>query len=655
MTVLGAWASMLTFLSQDCIKRICIMESKMGDSSKLLAKILVFCLEEVVALARLVHQSHHLQEYKANNRMLLFSIFKHCTKCVRDTFYVTNIQIQTLGLHVVKSIAQKELAEGSQVKSHSFLLLFIGELFRDVFLLIQHTLKEHRSRESVAITGACLRLLFLFRTLAQGSECQKAVMMLLLEALFMVFSLSSESLSQFQETSEVNTVARSMISHLVQSPSAAIQIKDAILSMRVTRRQQIQDMIRASVTQYHTGTQVRVDVQPESDAREVHQVQASDFVVAPADKHGVKEEEDDDDDDDDWDAFQSLPANNVSASQSDSHVDWREHEAASVDNSSPAESDHSKNCCHHHDLLHQNVSEEVTREQSPATGTGEEVMNLVRDELVEPSDTQYSGSEEIMEDSGDISKQSTNEDGDKMMGNDVDDTIGSAIQLMEDNDLIKEQHYGVPGGVVIRSDGNEDGSHSYSDGVLSSPRENEEQHLHRGGGESRTAGNEDSAQERSVNGLSSPKDNEKEDEDGHLHYQVGGEIRSMVEEGSDKHLDDVLTFPKDNERDCDGQQHLHHERCGESGSIVDEDGTQQHCVNVIAATKNNEQECDAQHLLHQSGGELSGRGEICYGHSDDAPSAPNNNENETGGQHLYHEDDSESNIGNEGGPKEQSR
>nr|XP_029117887.1 LOW QUALITY PROTEIN: protein SWEETIE [Elaeis guineensis] len=655
MTVLGAWANMLTFLSQDCIKRICIMESKMGDSSKLFAKILVFCLEEVVALARLVHQSHHLQEYKANNHMLLFSIFKHCTKCVRDTFYVTNIQIQTLGLHVVKSIAQKELAEGSQVNSHSFLLLFIGELFRDVFLLIQHTLKEHKSRESVAITDECLRLLFLFRTLAQGSECQKAVMMLLLEALFMVFSLSNESLSQ--ETSEVNTVARSMVSHLVQIPSAVIQIKDAILSMPVTRRQQIQDMIRASVTQYHMGTQVKLNVQPESDAREAHQVQASDFIVAPADKHDVKEE--DDDDDDDWDAFQSLPANNVSASLSDSHVDWREHEAASVDDSSPAESDHSENRCHHHDLSHQNVFEEVTHEQSPATGTGEEVTTLVRNELVESSDTQYSENEEIIEDSGDIkvqelSKQSTNDGGDKVMGNDVDDSIGSAIQLMEDDDLIKEQHYGVPGGVAIRSDGNEDGSQGYSDGVLSSPRdnkqENEDQHLHHEvGSESRTVRNEDSTQEHSVDGLSAPKDNEKEDEDGHLHYQVGGEIRSIVEEGSDKHLDDV--FSKDNERECDGQQHLHHERGGESGSIVDEDGTQQHGVNVIAATENNEQECEARHVFHQGGGELSSSGEICYGHSDDVPSAPNNNENETGGQHLYHEDDSESSMG----PQEQSR
>lgn len=422
-------------------------------------------------------------------------------------------------------------------------------------------------------------------------------------------------------------------------------------------------MIRASVTQYHMETQVKV--QPESDAREVHQVQASDFIAAPADKHDVKEEEDDDDDDD-WDAFQSLPANNVSASPTDSHVDWREHEAASADDPSPADIDHSKNCFHHHDLSHQNVFKEVTHEQSPATGTGEEMMDVVRNELVELSDTQYSENEGIIDDSGDIivqelSKQSTNDGGDKMMGNDVDDTIGSAIQLMEDDELIKKQHHGVPGGVVIRSDGSEDGSQRYSDGVLSSLRadeeENEDQHLHhKGGSESRTAGNEDTTQEHSVDGLPAPTDNEKEEEDAHLHYQVGGEIGSVVEEGLEKHLDDVLNFPKDNERGCDGQRHLHHERGGESGSIDDEDGTRQHCVNVIAATGNNEQESEAQHLLHQGGGKLRSRGEEVYhGRSDDVPSAPNNNENETGGQHLYHEDDSESkSIGNEEGPKEHS-
>lgn len=71
------------------------MESKMSDSSKLLVKLLVFCLQEVVDLAKLVHQSHHLQECKANNHMFQYSIFKHCTKCIQDTFYVTNIQVGT--------------------------------------------------------------------------------------------------------------------------------------------------------------------------------------------------------------------------------------------------------------------------------------------------------------------------------------------------------------------------------------------------------------------------------------------------------------------------------------------------------------------------------------------------------------------------------
>ncbi|XP_073118252.1 protein SWEETIE isoform X6 [Elaeis guineensis] len=104
--------------------------------------------------------------------MLLFSVFKHCAKCICGTFYVKNIQlcehVQTLGLHVVKSVAQRELAEGSQVENRSFLLLFSGELLGDAFLLIQHGLKEH-SREVIAITDESLRRLFLFKTLAKDS------------------------------------------------------------------------------------------------------------------------------------------------------------------------------------------------------------------------------------------------------------------------------------------------------------------------------------------------------------------------------------------------------------------------------------------------------------------------------------------------------
>ena len=45
-----------------------------------------------------------------------------------------------LGIHVLRSCAQKELTEGSETTTHSF-MMFLGELLGDVFSVIQTTLK----------------------------------------------------------------------------------------------------------------------------------------------------------------------------------------------------------------------------------------------------------------------------------------------------------------------------------------------------------------------------------------------------------------------------------------------------------------------------------------------------------------------------------
>ncbi len=45
-----------------------------------------------------------------------------------------------LGVHVLKVSAQRELAEGSQTATHSFMVLFV-ELLADVFSVIQTALK----------------------------------------------------------------------------------------------------------------------------------------------------------------------------------------------------------------------------------------------------------------------------------------------------------------------------------------------------------------------------------------------------------------------------------------------------------------------------------------------------------------------------------
>lgn len=44
----------------------------------------------------------------------------------------------------------------------------------------------------------------------------------------------------FQELTEVNTISKKLFSHFIQIPSAAIQIKDIMLSAPPTKRQQLQ-------------------------------------------------------------------------------------------------------------------------------------------------------------------------------------------------------------------------------------------------------------------------------------------------------------------------------------------------------------------------------------------------------------------------------
>lgn len=77
--ILGAWVTMLTFLSQDCTKRIHNLKIGINDSFKLMVKIINSCLEEVVALARLVCEIKALGEDKYIN-MLHHSVYKHRVK-----------------------------------------------------------------------------------------------------------------------------------------------------------------------------------------------------------------------------------------------------------------------------------------------------------------------------------------------------------------------------------------------------------------------------------------------------------------------------------------------------------------------------------------------------------------------------------------------
>uniref|UniRef100_A0A0D3GH65 HEAT repeat-containing protein n=1 Tax=Oryza barthii TaxID=65489 RepID=A0A0D3GH65_9ORYZ len=312
---LGALVSLVAYLCTQCSNRISMLDNKISDSYKLLAKILYFCLGEAIALAKLVDEIGYHGENCTSNELMSGS-FRHCTQVVQASLCSTTIQVQMLGVHVLKVSAQRELAEGSQTATHSFMVLFV-ELLADVFSVIQTALKIRwhslttlflqgcSSKDSVSVIDECLKLLFLFHTLAQSKKCPQEATMLLLDALLMVFYSSSATGSQ--ELTEVNNISKKLFSHFIQIPSAAIHIKDIMLSAAPTKRQLLQDMIRASVTQGQTIVPGHISANSEQNAQGGFS-QEPGLNATDADEEKNEKQVSDDDWDDDWDNFQSLPA-----------------------------------------------------------------------------------------------------------------------------------------------------------------------------------------------------------------------------------------------------------------------------------------------------------------------------------------------------------
>ncbi|KAF7096581.1 hypothetical protein CFC21_098502 [Triticum aestivum] len=304
---LGALISLLAYFCTECDNRITMLENKISDSYRLLAKILFFCSGEVIALAKLVHEIEFLNENGSKNDVYMCGSFRHCIHVIQGSLRSTNMQVQMLGIHVLKTCAQRELTEVSQTETHSFMIL-LGELLGDVFDLMQTALKNCSSQESVNVIDDCLKLLFLFHTLAQSQKYQQEATVLLLDALLMVFYLSDDNASQ--ELTEVNTISKKLFSHFIQIPSAAIQIKDVMLSAPPTKRQQLQDMIRASVSHGQIMVPLNTSAQSQQNVQDSSKKPGSVAIASGADAVEEKDgnEVSDDDWDDDWDTFQSLPA-----------------------------------------------------------------------------------------------------------------------------------------------------------------------------------------------------------------------------------------------------------------------------------------------------------------------------------------------------------
>jgi hypothetical protein len=91
--VLGASVSLVAYFCTECGKRISLLENKISDSYKLLAKILLFCLGEATVFAKLVHEIGNLSEFGSSNDLLLWGSFRHCVQVIQCSLHSTDIQV----------------------------------------------------------------------------------------------------------------------------------------------------------------------------------------------------------------------------------------------------------------------------------------------------------------------------------------------------------------------------------------------------------------------------------------------------------------------------------------------------------------------------------------------------------------------------------
>ncbi|XP_050383979.1 protein SWEETIE isoform X2 [Argentina anserina] len=319
--ILGTCLNEITNLTKDCIKCIQMLENKRSDLHALLQTKLAFSLEQTISFAKLSYEMDYIRDHTDGDSMY-YGMFKYCTRCVQTVLTDSSLQVQRIGMQVLRNLIQK----GTNVEDDTFLMLFIGELASDLFLIMQNMLKKPVTAEAASVAGECLGLLVLLQTSSKSSECQRGFMNLLLEAVLVIFKSSEEGSSQ--EVDKLRSTAVRLVSHLAQVPSSAVHFKDVLLSMPLTQRQQFQGFIRASVSQELTTAhmkpatpflEIKLPV-PAVVSKETQPPLPATTANRPASDIERDEEEEEDEDEDDWDAFQSFPAT-TNAAENDSRVD----------------------------------------------------------------------------------------------------------------------------------------------------------------------------------------------------------------------------------------------------------------------------------------------------------------------------------------------
>ncbi|TKY64772.1 HEAT repeat-containing protein 5B [Spatholobus suberectus] len=298
----GTCLSVVAALTKDCIEGFHLQKVKSFNQRRLIHTKLAFSLEQIISISKLALESKDAEDCEARNSICVGAL-RYCVRCIQTVLSDSNMQVQVIGLQFLKARIQR----GVNAEDNSFIMFLVGELITDIFTLIHKMLKNTITRESVTIASECLSLLVLLQTLSKGNDCQRSFMNLLLEAIVMIFLSTEDGFSQ--EVSDLRSTAVKLVSRLAQIPSSAIHFKDVLLSMPPLHRQQLQGVIRASVTHDKNPTDLKVPVldikmpKPSEGNEEKHSIPSSAAVM----QTDENDKEEDEVSEDDWDAFQSFP------------------------------------------------------------------------------------------------------------------------------------------------------------------------------------------------------------------------------------------------------------------------------------------------------------------------------------------------------------
>ncbi|KAH0698254.1 hypothetical protein KY290_016160 [Solanum tuberosum] len=302
MTITRTCLTASVILAENCTKGIHQLENKRSNLHKLLLLKLALSLEQTTSFAKLAFEIQLLEENQGC-KPVFYAMICNAIRCFRSALTDTDIQVQAIGLQILKGVLTRKINS----EFYSFFVFFVGELVEDLGSVIQKLFKTPMNREVVAIAGECLKVLMLLQTLSRTNECQKCLMNLFLEVV-LLFTTSENS---SQEARDLKITTIKLVTQLAQLPDSSACIKEVLLTMPMMRRQQLQDIIRASVMQDQNQKQIN-STGPSFIIKLPAKIEESrkEEIIVSAPCSEEVEDNSEEEEEDDWDTFQSFPSTN---------------------------------------------------------------------------------------------------------------------------------------------------------------------------------------------------------------------------------------------------------------------------------------------------------------------------------------------------------